>query len=159
MAGSSDVVSAAASADDAEARRQGIGFIDGTIPGYALLMGDDASQAPALIESLTRRQVVVFIVEDSLLDGLRDAGVSLGWEARIVPLDMTNALGFIARVAQIFDGAGSREDPLRYACQRLRGFTLLLGEPTPDRLALAQAALPLGCPLLSNADQPSSVEA
>jgi hypothetical protein len=40
----------------------------------------------------------------------------------------------------------------------LQGFTLLLGEPTPDRLTLAQAATPLGCPLLSNADLPASVE-
>jgi len=61
-------------------------------------------------------------------------------------------------MAQIFGNADSPEDALRYARQRLPGITLLLGEPTPDRLALAQAATPLGCPLLSNADLPASVE-
>ena len=153
-----DIFSAAALADDADVRRQGIGFIDGSISGYALLMGDDASQTPAIIESLTQRKVVVFVTEDVLIAALREAGQPLGWNSGTVPLDLPCTLGFIARIAQVFGNADSPEEALRYARQRLQGFTLLLGEPTPDRLTLAQAAIPLGCPLLSNADLPASVE-
>jgi acetyl-CoA synthase len=47
---------------------------------------------------------------------------------------------------------------LDYARERLRGFTLIVGEPTPDRLMQAQAARTLGCPLLSTADLPSSLK-
>ncbi len=158
MPDSIDIFSAAASSDDAEVRRQGIGFIDGSISGYALLMGDDAAAAPAIVESLARRQVVVFITEDMLIAALREDGQPLGWNFCIVPLDLPRALGFIARIAQVFGNADSHAETLRYARQRLLGFTLLLGEPTSDRLALAQAATPLGCPLLSNAELPSSVE-
>ncbi len=158
MPDSIDIFSAAASTDDAEVRHQGIGFLDGSISGYALLMGDDAAAAPAIVESLARRQVVVFITEDMLIAALREDGQPLGWNFCIVPLDLPRALGFIARMAQVFGNADSHAETLRYARQRLLGFTLLLGEPTSDRLALAQAATPLGCPLLSNAELPSSVE-
>ena len=158
MSDSIDIFSAAALADDADVRHQGIGFIDGSTSGYTLLMGDDAVAASTIIESLTQRKVVVFVTEDILTAALREAGLPLGWNSGIVPFDLQCALGFIARMAQIFGNADSPEDALRYARQRLPGITLLLGEPTPDRLALAQAATPLGCPLLSNADLPASVE-
>jgi hypothetical protein len=147
MPDSIDIFSAAASTDDDEVRHQGIGFLDGSISGYALLMGDDAAATPATVESLTRRQIVVFITEDMLIASLRDVGQPLGWNSGTVPLDLPRALGFIARIAQVFGNADSHAETLRYTRQRLLGFTLLLGEPTSDRLALAQAATPLGCPL------------
>ena len=149
---STDILSAAAAADDAEARRQGIGFIDGTLPGYALLLGDDAANAPALTESLTRKNIVVFVADDALAESLREAGVSLGWESRVVPLNATSALGFVARVAQIFGNADTPEAALDHARQRLRGFSLLLGQPTPERLKAARDAAQFGCPLLSSAE-------
>lgn len=158
MADSTDIFSAAVAADDASVRRQGIGFIDGAVPGYALLLGDDATQAQALVQALTGRRIVVFVTEDALAAALREAGVPLGWESRVVPLDVTNALGFIARVAQIFGNAGTPEAALDYARERLCGFTVLLGQPTPERLALALAGLPFGCPLLSGADLSPLVE-
>jgi hypothetical protein len=74
MSDSIDIFSAAALADDAEVRRQGIGFIDGSISGYALLMGDDDAAVSAIIESLIQRKVVVFITEDVLIAALREAG-------------------------------------------------------------------------------------
>jgi len=97
-------------------------------------MGDDVSQSPAIIESLVQRQVVVFITEDRLIASLREAGHPLGWNSGIVLLDLPLALGFITRMAQVFINADSHAEMLRYARQRLLGFTLLLGEPTPDRL-------------------------
>jgi acetyl-CoA synthase len=146
------IFAAAASTDAAEVRRQGIGFIDGSLPGYALLMGDDTAQAAQSIHHLREKQIVVFVVEDALRDALRDAGIPLGWEAYTIPTNMIDALGFITRVAQIFGNRDETEATLQYARERLRGFTVLLGESTPDRLALAQAANLLGCPMVSDAD-------
>jgi len=143
---------------DAEVRRQGIGFIDGTVPGYALLMGDDVAAAPALVAALARHHILVFVTNDALTAALRAAGQSLGWESHVVPLDLARALGFVARVAQIFGNDDGPDAFLSYARERLRGFTILLGEPSPEHLALALGALAFGCPLLSNADVPPLVE-
>jgi acetyl-CoA synthase len=153
-----DIFSAADSADSAKARQQGLAFIDGSIPGYALLVGSDTTQALPILESLTQRQIVVFVIEDALQKTLQEAGVSLGWDSGIVPLQMTKALGCIARVAQTFGNVDEPDDVLRYARERLFGFTILLGEATLERLGLAEAALSFGCPLLSNAQLPLSVE-
>ena len=149
---SADILSAAASANDAEVRRRGIGLIDGTIPGYVLLLGDDEANAPVLIESLTRKNIVVFVADDTLAESLRDAGVSLGWESRVVPLDLVGALGFVTRVAQIFGNTDTPEATLDYARGRLRGFSVLLGQPTAERLKAARDAAEFGCPLLSSAE-------
>ncbi len=135
--------------EDADVRRQGMRFIDGTVSGYALLLGDDGADAPALVEALTRRNVAVFVAGDALIGSLRAAGQSLGWESYVLPLDVGRSMAFVARVAQIFGNAPSPEDVLHYARERLRGFSVLLGQPSPERLALALGALSFGCPLLS----------
>jgi len=153
-----DIFSAADSADSGKARQQGLAFIDGSIPGYTLLIGNDTTQALPILESLNKRQIVVFVIEDTLQNTLQEAGISLGWDSHIVPLHMTKALGCIACVAQTFGNINEPDDVLRYARERLFGFTLLLGEATPERLGLAEAALSFGCPLLSNSQLPQSVE-
>ncbi|MEA3396684.1 MAG: CO dehydrogenase/CO-methylating acetyl-CoA synthase complex subunit beta, partial [Chloroflexota bacterium] len=158
MTNTIDIFNAAASSDDAEVRRQGIGFIDGSIPGYALLLGADAGTAAPLIESLTRRKILVFVADGDARVALREAGQPLGWDSGVVHLKLPDALGFIVRVAQFFGNPETPEEALSYARQRLRGFTLLLGAATPERLAEAQAALPLGCPLLNTADLPPAVD-
>lgn len=154
MTNSNEIFSAAALTDEAEARRRGIGFIDGSIPGYALLMGEDTAAATAVLTDLRQRKILTFVTDASLRAELQASGQSLGWESGAVPLDLPAALGFIVRVAQIFGGTDETEAALNYARQRLRGFTLLLGEPTSERLAEAQSALLLGCPLLSAAELP-----
>ena len=158
MINSIDIFSAADSADSAKARQQGLAFIDGSIPGYALLIGSDATQALPVLESLVQRQIVVFVIEDALQKTLLEAIVSPGWDSGIVPMNMTTALGCISRVAQIFGNVAEPDDVLSYARERLFGFTLLLGEATPERLSLAETALSFGCPLLCNSPLPQSVE-
>ena len=158
MKTSQAIFMAAESANDAVVRSLGISFIDGSIPGYVLLLGSDVAAAAPLFEELARRRILVFVTEQALSDALRETGQPLGWDAGVVSLDLPNALGFILRVAQIFGNVEATDDALRYARERLYGFTLLLGEPTPDRLELAQAALPLGCPLLSSVELPPAVD-
>jgi len=123
MVNSSDIFSAAESADSAKARKQGLAFIDGSISGYVLLMGSDTEKALPIIESLTQRQIVVFVVEEALQNSLHAENLSLGWDSRIIPLQMANALGCIARVAQTFGNVDEPDDVLQYARERLFGFT------------------------------------
>ena len=150
------IFAAADAVDEGQVRRQGIGLIDGSVPGYALLLGDDGAVAEDVVRALAQRQILTFVTEEPLVEALRAAGVALGWEHRVVPPEGTDALAFVVRVAQVFGGASEREAVLGYARQRLRGFTLLLGELTPERLAMARAALALGSPLVSTAS-PSSL--
>ncbi|RLD10334.1 MAG: CO dehydrogenase/CO-methylating acetyl-CoA synthase complex subunit beta [Chloroflexota bacterium] len=154
MLNSIDIFSAADSADSAKARQQGLAFIDGSIPGYALLMGDDINQALPILEALTQRQIMVFVVEETLQNALQDAGVALGWDTHVIPLSMPKSLGCIARVAQTFGNINTEAETLTYARERLLGFTILAGNPSPERLDLAQRALSLGCPLLTTGEVP-----
>ena len=158
MKNTTDIFTAAASSDDAEVRRRGISFIDASVPGYVLLMGDDVESAASLLDDLTRRGILVFIIDETLRADLELGNRSLGWDAGLIPLSLSDALGFILRVAQVFGNPATPEEALNYARQRLRGFTILLGAPTPERLTWAQTALTLGCPLLSNAELPPAVE-
>ena len=158
MTVSIDVFSAAAMSDDALVRQEGIGFIDGSIPGYTLMFGDDVAQISEIVASLIQKQIIVFIIEDVMQDALRDAGVPTGWDAGVVLMSMNNALGFIIHVSQVFSQDDGQDAVLNYARERLRGFTLIMGEPTPDRLMQAQVAHTLGCPLLSTAELPPSLE-
>jgi len=129
MLDSSDIFTAAASFDDAEVRQRGIGFIDDSVPGYALLMGDNAAEAAPLLEELTQRKILTFIVDKALGADLGRGGQPLGWDSGVVSLDFSETLDFITRVAQTFGNADAPDEALDYARQRLRGFTILLGEP------------------------------
>jgi len=158
MVNSSDIFSAADSADSAKARKQGLAFIDGSISGYALLMGSDTTKALPILESLSQRQIVVFVVDEMLQNSLQENNLSLGWDSGIIPLHMTKALGCIARIAQTFGNVEEPDDVMKYARERLFGFTILLDEATPEQLGLAEAALSFGCPLISDAHLPQSIE-
>jgi acetyl-CoA synthase len=152
------IFTAATSTDEAEVRQQGIGFIDGSLAGYVLLMGDDTTGVTQLLSQLREKQIVVFVVEDVLRESLQAVGIPLGWEAHTIPTSMIDALGFITRVAQVFGNSDDTAATLQYTRERLRGFTILLGEATSARLAMAQAASLLGCPMVSDTDLPSSVD-
>jgi hypothetical protein len=92
MTNPDELFSAAALTDDSEARRWGIGFVDGSIPGYALLIGEDIAGASAVFEDLRQRKILTFVTDASLRAGLQTNGQSLGWEAGAVPLDLPAAL-------------------------------------------------------------------
>jgi hypothetical protein len=53
MTVSIDILSAAAMSNDAMVRKKGIGFIDGSISGFALLLGDDVAQISEIATSLS----------------------------------------------------------------------------------------------------------
>ncbi|MEA3351584.1 MAG: hypothetical protein U9Q82_13270, partial [Chloroflexota bacterium] len=159
MVNSIDTILAASdSADAAKARQEGLGFIDGSIPGYALLMGDDTAQASKVIETLSQRQIVVFVVEDELQNALRDEGLELGWISRVIAMALPQSLGCIARIAGTFGNVESSDEVLPYVQERLFGFTLILGTATPERLEIAESALSFGCPLVSSDQLPPATK-
>ncbi|MEN8241295.1 MAG: hypothetical protein ABFS17_05200 [Chloroflexota bacterium] len=151
-----DIIAAAALIDKAEIRRWGIGLIDGSINGYVFLIGDDVETT--ILEDLAYRNMLVFITSESLRSRLQGEGFTLGWESGLVAFDIAQALGFVLGVAQVFGDADEPECILEYARQRLRGFTLLISDPDDDLLSGAHAALSLGCPLMTTAQLPASVE-
>jgi acetyl-CoA synthase len=156
MTGSIDIIAAADSMDKTEVRRRGIGFIDGSYAGYVILIGNDIKAE--MLKDLTSRKIIVFITSESLQSRLKASGYDLDWESGLVAFDLPQALGFLYSVTQVFGDADDHESTLDYARQKLRGFTLLLDEPTPEYLSGAQSALTLGCPLLTTAQLLSSVE-
>lgn len=158
MTESIDIFTAADLADSGKARQQGLAFIDGSIPGYALLIGNDIEKTLPVLEGLVQRQIAVFVIEEELQNALQEGGMELSWDNGIIPLNMGKALGLIARVAQTFGSATEPDDVLHFARKKLSGFSLLLDKATPDRLAMAEAALPLGCPLISSDKLPHTVD-
>ena len=151
-----DIYSASSSMDKTEIQHWGIGLIDGSFAGYTLLIGDAAE--PELLKDLSDRSILVFITCESLREKLQASGAIIGWQSGLVGYDLPQALGFIYSVAQVFGDTETPEDALEYARQRLRGFTLLLENPSSKHLSEAHSALALGCPLLTIAKLPSSVK-
>jgi CO dehydrogenase/acetyl-CoA synthase alpha subunit len=60
------ILSAATSVDDTLVRRQGMGLIDGSIPGYILLMGDDIARTHQLLDSIKDTNILVFVDDAAL---------------------------------------------------------------------------------------------
>lgn len=149
-----ELFSAAAQTDDAESRRWGIGFVDGSIPGYALIIGNHTEETKTLLADLKQRRIFAFVADEKLRADLTSGGHLLGWEAGVVPLSASAALGFIVRVAQTFGGAEDSDSALKYVRSRLRGFALLLSSADENHLAESESARLLGCPVLSMADHP-----
>ncbi len=139
----------AAHSDESLARRVGLKFVDGSIPGYALLLGQPDNLPTDLLADLTRRGILVFVAAETLAAKIAQNGQTLGWDAGVVALDPPNAFGLIAKIAQIFGDAAAPAEIFAYARQRLRGFALTLDPAaalSPDEAALADH---LNCPVLA----------
>jgi hypothetical protein len=111
-----DIFAAATAAGDAEVRRQGIGFIDGSIPGYALLLGDDAAAAPVLVEELTGKSIAVFVASDALVDALRGGAATFGgWFWSTHPARINLSLAFDGGLQRVAHSVEVTSQPKFYA--------------------------------------------
>jgi len=149
-----EIISASASFDEALIRKQGIGFMVGSVPGYALFLGGKPSQVSSLLAEITHRKILVFVCDQSLSYALEQAGSRLDWDSGVVSLDFDHALGFIWRVAQVFGNLEVEQDVIPYVQRRLKGFSLLLGDADEEKMEKAQLAMQLGCPFLSTGSIP-----
>jgi acetyl-CoA synthase len=159
-------------ADDVIMRKRGIEFVDGTAPGFAAIVGaaPDNETAVRIARELQQKNLYVFISSEtegvSFAEQLRQEGVQLGWETRLVPFgkDITAtvfSLGFATRAALSFGGvqAGDFRRVLLYNKNRIFAFVLALGADKDaekealiddEKYAQAAGAINFGFPTIAD---------
>lgn len=152
-------------ASDVIMRERGIEFVDGTAPGFAACVGSCPTNkiAVKIARELQEKNLYVFMSAEtegkSMAQQLREEGIQMGWETRLVPFgnDVTatiHALGFATRVALSFGGAqpGDFERVLRYNKNRVFAFVLALGPVDDEKHAQAAGAINYGFPTIADTD-------
>lgn len=152
-------------ANDVIMRERGIEFVDGTAPGFAAIVGKCPNKETAvkIARELQEKNLYVFMSAGteggSIAEQLREAGVQLGWETRLVPFgkDVTatiHALGFAVRAALSFGGAqpGDYKKILEYNKNRIFAFVLAFGEVDDEKHAQAAGAINFGFPAIADTD-------
>jgi len=152
-------------ANDIIMRERGIEFVDGTAPGFAACVGYCPTNeiAVQLARELQEKNLYVFMSASSegksMAQQLREEGIQLGWETRLVPFgdDVTatvHALGFATRAALSFGGAqpGDYQRILRYNKNRIFAFVLALGPVDDEKHAQAAGAINYGFPTIADTD-------
>jgi acetyl-CoA synthase len=166
-------------ADDVIMRKRGIEFVDGTAPGFAACVGACATNeiAVKIARELQEKNLYVFMHASSdggrsMADQLREEGVQMGWETRLIPFgkdkDSTSAifaLGFATRAALAFGGVepGDFKRVLLYNKNRIFAFVLAMGaddNPEPGAIiddakyAQAAGAINYGFPVIADVNIP-----
>jgi acetyl-CoA synthase len=152
-------------ANDIIMRERGIEFVDGTAPGFAACVGYCPTNETAvkIARELQEKNLYVFLSAatngKSMAQQLRQEGVQMGWETRLVPFgdDVTatvHSLGFATRVALSFGGAqpGDFHRVLRYNKNRVFAFVLALGPVDDEKHAQAAGAINFGFPTIADTD-------
>jgi acetyl-CoA synthase len=156
--------------DDVIVRTQGIKLVDGSMPGFAAVVGaaPTTEQAVQLATDLRERNILLFMAGETngktMADQLNEAGVQMGWDVYLVPFgrDITSAvyaLGVAARAAMTFGGitpGGLKEarDILMYNKNRVFAFVIALGEVDDEKYATAAGAINFGFPVVADTDIP-----
>ncbi len=154
-------------ADDIIMRKRGIEFVDGTAPGFAACVGACPTNeiAVKIARELQEKNLYVFMSSDSngnsMAEQLKEEGVQMGWETRLVPFgkDITStvfALGFATRAAMSFGGVkpGDYSKILKYNKNRIFAFVLAFGDVDDEKYAQAAGAINYGFPTISDTDIP-----
>ncbi|MFA5867032.1 MAG: acetyl-CoA decarbonylase/synthase complex subunit alpha/beta [Actinomycetota bacterium] len=156
--------------DDVIVRTQGIKLVDGSMPGFAAVVGaaPTTEQAVQLATDLRERNILLFMAGETdgktMAEQLEEAGVQMGWDVYLVPFgrDITAAiyaLGVAARAAMTFGGitpGGMKEarDILMYNKNRVFAFVIALGEVDDEKYATAAGAINFGFPVVADTDIP-----
>ncbi len=154
-------------ADDVILRKRGVEFVDGSAPGFAAIVGAAPTNeiAVKLAKELQEKNLYVFLASDNhgktMSEQLREEGVQLGWNTRLVPFGYDtsaaiHAMGFATRAALAFGGVepGDYKRILRYNKNRIFAFVLALGEVTDEQYAAAAGVINYGFPTIADSDIP-----
>ncbi len=154
-------------ADDVIMRKRGVEFVDGSAPGFAAIVGaaPDPETARMIIEDYQEKGIYVFLAANqngtTCAQQLREAGVQIGWNTRIIPFgpDISAAifaLGFANRAAMAFGGVepGDYKNNLLYNKNRIFAFVNALGEVNAEWAAAAAGAVNWGFPTIADTDIP-----
>ncbi len=154
-------------ADDVILRERGIEFVDGSAPGFAAILGaaPDVETAVRIARELQEKSLYVFISSNkegvSFADQLKEGGVEMGWETRLVPFGVDTtatvfALGFAVRAAMAFGlvQPGDFKKNLLYNKNRIFAFAMALGPVSDEQFAQAAGAINFGFPAIADTGIP-----
>jgi acetyl-CoA synthase len=148
-------------------RNLGIQLVDGTMPGFAAVIGaaPDDDIAVRIIRELQEKNILTFLSGhvngNSVTKQLLRKGVELGWDTRIVPIGPDTEhtiypLNWSVRASLIFGGKkpGDFKGHLKYTKDRVFAFALVLGELDDTKWTTGAGAINMGYPAVCDTDVP-----
>jgi len=148
-------------------RNLGIQLVDGTMPGFAAIIGAAPSDdiAVKIIRELQEKNILTFLMGhvngNSVTKQLLRKGVEVGWDTRIVPLGPDTEhtiypLDWSVRASLIFGGKkpGDFKGHLKYTKDRVFAFALVLGELDDIKWTTGAGAINMGYPAVCDTDVP-----
>jgi acetyl-CoA synthase len=148
-------------------RNLGIQLVDGTMPGFAAVIGaaPDDDTAVKIIRELQEKNILIFLSGhvngNSVTKQLLRKGVELGWDTRIVPVGPDTEhtiypLDWSIRASLIFGGKkpGDYKSHLKYTKDRVFAFALVLGELDDIKWSTGAGAINMGYPAICDTDVP-----
>lgn len=148
-------------------RNLGIQLVDGTMPGFAAILGaaptDDI--AVSIVRELQEKNILTFLSGqsngDCVTKQLLRKGVELGWDSRIVPLGPDTehtlyALDWAIRASLIFGGKKPADfkGHLKYQKDRVFAFAIVLGPLDDIKWTTGAGAINMGFPAIGDTDIP-----
>ena len=155
-------------ADDIILRKRGVEFVDGSAPGFAVIVGaaSNPEAAAKIAKELQEKSIYVFMASNnekgtSFAKQLVEAGVQIGWNTRLVPFGFDHpsaihGVGFAVRAALTFGGKtpGDHVGVLKYIKDRIFAFIIALGPVCDEQYAAACGAINFGVPTIADTDFP-----
>jgi acetyl-CoA synthase len=148
-------------------RSLGIQLVDGTMPGFAAIIGaaPDDDTAVRIIRELQEKNILIFLSGhvngNSMTKQLLRKGVELGWETRIVSVGPETEhtiypLNWSIRASLIYGGRkpGDFKSHLKYTKDRVFAFALVLGELDDMKWSNGAGAINMGYPAICDTDIP-----
>ena len=148
-------------------RNLGIQLVDGTMPGFAAVIGaaPDDDTAVKIIRELQEKNILIFLSGhvngNSVTKQLLRKGIELGWDTRIVPVGPDTEhtiypLNWSVRASLIFGGkkSGDFKGHLKYTKDRVFAFALVLGELDDLKWSTGAGAINMGYPAVCDTDVP-----
>ncbi len=148
-------------------RNLGIQLVDGTMPGFACILGAAPNEdvAVSIVRELQEKNILTFLAGhtngNSVTKQLLKKDVELGWDARIVPLGpetehILYAADWAIRASLIFGGKkpGDFKGHLLYQKDRVFAFAIALGEMDDIKWTTGAGAINMGFPAVCDTNVP-----
>lgn len=148
-------------------RNLGIQLVDGTMPGFAAIIGaaPDEDIAVNICKELQEKNILTFLSGqsngDSVTKQLQRKGVALGWDSRLVPLGPDTehtlyALDWAIRASLIFGNKkpGDFAAHLKYQKDRVFAFAIALGPLDDIKWTTGAGAINMGFPAICDTNVP-----
>ncbi len=148
-------------------RNLGIQLVDGTLPGFAAIIGaaPDDDAAVKIVRELQEKNILTFLMGhvngNSVTKQLLRKGVELGFDTRIVPVGPDTEhtiypLSWSVRASLIFGGKkpGDFKAHLKYTKDRVFAFALVLGGLDETKWTTGAGAINMGYPAICDTDIP-----